>query len=521
MKKRVGDQLCITGVILLLTSFAWAAFDADLALAVRGLGGALIVSGLGVRGSASVTGRVWVGWLGLLLLVPGLFSLPLLLFLRFGTELRLSLSWQVFWFLGLVALCGAVLMVSATERALGLSERQARLHANVALLLGRAYQAKASPLRVRSDGFFQLALLLAGCLLALRWSGLPPAKLPGLLIAGWFVAEATVVLHEVAHAVWGVILGHEVAGITIGGGPLVIRFALGSVPVELGLLPLHGRVHFRFGDTATWRGMRQVAWAGPVSGILPLLLGTVGLLYFERGELAFWVSACAVLFGVLSLGQLSPERVHLGHRIEYSDGMWLFLNEAVRRQIFLVLELADLRSGLPASAEARALLPRFVDFWQQLKDEPNERQSTRLLAALAAAASDEKSSPLTESAMCQLFALGMLTTRALKDDELSGLEAAVDAYADGSASPLLKTRALDLSARALLFPLRAEAVPLAERWARRAIALRPEDPALYGTLGVALVERGEKAEAHGHLRHLLQHSRVSAERRLARRYLER
>jgi hypothetical protein len=471
MKKSVGNQLCILGVLLLLTSFGWAAFDADLALAVRGLGGALILSGLGVRGSATRAGRVWVAWLGLLLLVPGLIALPLLVFLRFDTHFAVSLSWLVFWFLGLIVLCGVVFLVATIERAVGLSEREEKRHASLALLMGRAYQSKADPLRLRSPGLFWLAVLLAEAVLAVRWSGLPMGKLPGLLLASWFVVEVTVVMHEIAHALWGIIMGYDVTGINVGGGPLVARFALGRVPVELRLLPTHGRVHFRFGETPSWRALRRVAWAGPVSGVLPLLLGTVGMLFFDRVEALFWVSTCAVLAGLVSLGQLSPEIARVDDRLGYTDGMWLFLNEAVRRQIFVVLELANLCAGLPASAEAHALLPRFLDFWARLQDESNEPQSARMLTALASVASDPESSPLSESPMCELFALGMLTRRALKDDDLGGLAVAVDAYVARSSPVFLKLRVLDLTARALLVAPTPQAASLAKRWSRRAVEL--------------------------------------------------
>ncbi len=470
MRKQVGTQLCITGVLILLTSFAWAAFDADLALAVRELGVALLVSGVGVRSSATAALRVWLGWLGLLLLVPGLFSLPLLTYLRFGSSFTVSFSWLVYWSLGLLASCGAVLMISATERRVGISERQEKLHADLALLMGRAYQAEADPLRVRSGGAFWIALLIAEAVLAVRWSGLPLAKLPALLIACWFVAEATTVLHELAHTLWGMVLGYDVADIRVGGGPSVARFALGSVPVELGLFPSHGRVHFRFGETPAWQGMRRVAWAGPVSGILPLFLGVLGLFFFERGETLFWISLSALLAGLLSLGQLSPELARVDDRLGYTDGMWLFLNEAVRRQTFVLLELANRCAGLPASDEAHALLPRFIDFWDHLQREANEPQSAQLLAALTpvAAAAD---SPLGESPLCELFALGMLTQRALKDDDLDRLELAVDAYDAGSAPLLLKTRALAVTARALAVPVTPQASLLAERWSRRAVEL--------------------------------------------------
>ncbi|MET0795668.1 MAG: hypothetical protein ABW061_29390 [Polyangiaceae bacterium] len=471
MKKQVGDQLCVIGVILLLTSFVWAAFDADLALAVRGLAGALIVSGLGVRGSVTPAGRILVGWLGWLVFVPALLSLPLLAFLHFSSEFRLWVSWLIFWFLGLCALCGAVFLLAARERAVGLSEQQGRVHASWALQLGRAYQAKADPLRVRSAGFFWPVVLCAEGALAVRWSGLPLGKLPGLLIASWFVIEVSAALHEIAHAVWGIILGYGVASIRIGSGPAVARFALGSVPVELGLLATHGRVNFRFGETPTWHGLRRVAWAGPVSGILPFALGTIGMFFFDRDQTAFLVSSCAVLAGLLSLGQLSPGLARVANRIGYTDGIWLFVNEAVRRQIFVLQELANLRAGRAASAEARAQLPRFVAFWEQLQRESNAPQRHRLLIALASVTSDAASSPLTESALCELFALGMLTQRALADDDLKGLEAAVDAYAEGSAPLPLKTRVLDVTAHALLSPARPAAVPLAERWARRAAEL--------------------------------------------------
>ena len=443
MKKQVGDQLCVIGGLLLLTSFAWAAFDADLALAVRGLSGALIVIGLGVRGSATQAGRVVAGWLGLLMFVPALIALPMLAFLHFGTQLRLALSWLVFWFIGLVALCGAAFLLSAKERRVGLSEQQQRIHARFALLLGRAYRAKADPLRVRPAGYLGLAALVAEGALAVRWAGLPLGKLPGLLIAGWFVLEFSLVLHEVAHAVWGIISGYEVASIRVGSGPRA-RFTLGAVPVELGVLPAHGRVHFRFGETPAWRGLRRVAWAGPVSGILPLALGVAGMFFFDRNETGFWIAACAAFGGFSSLAQLSPELVRIGDGIGYTDGLWLFLNDAVRRQVLVLQELAKLRAGFSASAEARAVLPRFVEFWERLQRQPNEPQRAQLIAALGSVTSNAEASPLTESALCELFALGMLATRALEDNELSALETAVDAYAERSAPLPFKTAVASL-----------------------------------------------------------------------------
>jgi predicted Zn-dependent protease len=105
-------------------------------------------------------------------------------------------------------------------------------------------------------------------------------------------------------------------------------------------------------------------------------------------------------------------------------------------------------------------------------------------------------------------------------DDASGLEAAIEPLLAGSTPPLFKARALDFLACSLLFPPVQAQLTLAERSARRALALYPKDPTLHGTLGSALVELGKTEEARGHLQYLLKHSLQRSDRRLARKYLK-
>ena len=77
---------------------------------------------------------------------------------------------------------------------------------------------------------------------------------------------------------------------------------------------------------------------------------------------------------------------------------------------------------------------------------------------------------------------------------------------------LFKTRALDLVSCALLFPPRAENVALAERWARRAVQLLPNDAVR--ELGRALVERGKKGGRATPPPPVFEHSRGTADRPL-------
>lgn len=53
---------------------------------------------------------------------------------------------------------------------------------------------------------------------------------------------AALVIHELAHAVTGWLVGLEVGGITFGYGPVVWRFQLGGVQIRLNTWPLSGRV---------------------------------------------------------------------------------------------------------------------------------------------------------------------------------------------------------------------------------------------------------------------------------------
>jgi len=406
MKKAIGNQLCITGVLILLTSFAWAAFDAELAFAVRSLGAALIVSGLGVRVSALSFGRVVVKWLGLLLLVPPLFALPLLSFFQVMGQSLLPHQGWCFWFLGLLAACGVVFVVSGSEHAPGLSAKQQRAYDELAWRLGRAYPSTADVLQTRWHGFLLPLYVAAGCAFAVGGAGLPSARLPVVLLGSALIVAATNALHELAHTLWGMVMGYDVTEIRVGGGPVVLRVPLGSVALELRLLPVHGRVRFAFNETAALRGLRSVAWAGPVSGLLPALLGILGMLFFERHEAGFWISVSGLIAGACSLAQLIP---NLGRRVSYRDGTWLFSNEAVRRQTWVLLELARFSAGQPASAEALAELPRFSEFWEPLTRASDAERRARLLAAIESVTSDAEASPLTESPLCEPFARGVLS----------------------------------------------------------------------------------------------------------------
>ena len=520
MRRGLGAAVSVFGLVALLASFAYSSTDADMGLGTRVVGAALIFVGGCVRTSDSTSGRAWVGLLGLAVCIPSLFALLLFGYLRLGMTFPMAIDRHVWLYLGVATAGGGLLAVVGSERSVAASDRYQRLHADLALMLGRVDLPRQAVWRDHVPDAIRLFCSVSLLGMFAIGAHLSPVQVLGLGSGAWLIAYGTIALHELAHAVCGRVCGYQVESMSIAGGPLLARFSIGSVSVHLGLLPAHGQVRFRFGGTPVWRGMRRVAWAGPASGVVPLCIGLAAMASSAGNSVAFWCAVIAVMCGAISVGQLIPERIRFGNHVVYSDGIWLFLSEHVRRQIVVVLELSRMRFGLPGSASIREAIPGFAEFWASLNSGPQKQQWASVLASLASATRPVAVSA-TEWDMCELFLLGTLLRLSLKENELGGLESAVDAYVIGSAPLLFKTRALDLATCALLFPPRTEGLALAERWARRAVEMLPDDVTLYGTLGVALIELGQKEEGRRHLRHFLQHSRGKMDRRLAREHLKR
>ena len=518
MRAGLGYALMAMGGCALVAAFAVHADD-NWAMSCAAVGVALFMIGGAARGSSSAVGRTWVGYAALLVFIPPLFALLLLAWMHWGTQFPLHVESEVWLVLGLATSCGAALALLSVERAASPADRHERVVVDLAIGIGSLDLAGVrSPRRGAHAAAFAVSVLLYPCV-AVLYGGLPVAQAVPLVGVGWAIQNATLILHELGHAMCGLALGYRVRRVTIGGAPLLASFNIGSARVELGLLPSHGFVEFDFGAVPVWVGLRRVAWAGPATGLLPFGVGIVGSLACVDSPFAFSVFLFLALFGFTSFGQLMPERIRIENRLIYGDGVWLFFPEPIRKHTLTVSDLIRLRLRMPVLATAQLMTPDFIGLYQRLDAEPAAQQRRTVLEALARTTPD--GSAVDESPMCELFLFGCLLrlSRALGDT--TGLEPTMDRISSSNVSPLFKARALDTLACSLVFPPVHAQLAFAERSARLALDLFPTDPTLHGTLGAALVELGKTAEARNHLLYLLKHSLQRSDRRLAREYLKR
>jgi len=518
----LGKGLMAMGVAALVAAAIGAHGEAAWATSGGAIAAALLVTGAGVLWSVTAMGRVWTGYLGLLLFIPSVVALSLFALLRSLTKIPLPNIDEIGLVLGLFTLSGASLALTATERAIPLADQQERLQVEFAFQ-GGSWTIDPKRRAAKTPTRFGSVLLLLGVpFSAVAFGQLPIAQAPALVAITWVIRQGVLALHELAHALCGLALGHGVRRIVIGGGAKSVSFKLGSASVVLGWLPSHGLVEFDFGALPVWTGLPQTAWAGPASGLLPFAVGLIGLLFYADSVFEFSAFAALVFFALLSIGQLVPFRARRGGAALHSDGMWLFLPETVLKHVLVCSHLPRLRVGLPTLVSAKVLMPRFVESYERIRTQTEAAQHQSVLALLASdARSAGFSSPVDDSPMCELFLLGALLRLSLVVEDTSGLVATVDRYVASPVPTLFKTRALDMLACGLLFPPQPELLPLAEEWSRRALTLSPDDLTLYGTLGAALIERGNREEGKRHLQHLLKHTRNRADRRLARKYLAR
>jgi tetratricopeptide (TPR) repeat protein len=101
------------------------------------------------------------------------------------------------------------------------------------------------------------------------WSGDDHVSLSLKIALACLMYPTALIIHELAHAVTGWLVGLEVGGITFGYGRSVWRFQLGAVQIRLNALPLSGRVYLgcekqRFPRARVWLATLM----GPLSNVL-------------------------------------------------------------------------------------------------------------------------------------------------------------------------------------------------------------------------------------------------------------
>lgn len=123
-------------------------------------------------------------------------------------------------------------------------------------------------------------LLLSGLFVADLVHNYEPVKLTALFIFLFWMP--LMVVHEAGHAVMAAVLNWRVLGVVLGAGPILGRWTVGGVPVQVRLIPFEGFV------LPVPRDLRQprlrsalIYFAGPATELLVVALLTV-LVGFDR-----------------------------------------------------------------------------------------------------------------------------------------------------------------------------------------------------------------------------------------------
>jgi Peptidase family M50 len=237
--------------------------------------------------------------------------LLLLAWLHWGTQFPLRVESEVWLELGLATACGAALALLAVERAIRPLDQHERLMVELAIGLGNLELALLKRGRRGTRAAASAAWVAIFPCLAVLYGGLPPLQAVPLLGFAWAIQQATLILHELGHALCGLALGYRVRRLVVGGAPKLATFNVGSASVELGLRPSHGLVEFDFGAVPVWVGLRRVAWAGPATGLIPLAAGIVGEVVYIRSRFAFFVFSLLIVYGLSSCAQLKDHGLAL------------------------------------------------------------------------------------------------------------------------------------------------------------------------------------------------------------------
>ena len=528
MRRVVGVCAVIVGALLLgvagfptVLSPAVASVEpGDTAFGALLSGASLLLTGFGIWAARTALARKLLSYASALLLVPGIMGGTLFGLLRQLGPYPTPGVWRYWLGCALATLCGTLTAVSTVEPAVPLVSRLERSLAESAMQLGLLDEKRlATPSHLTRTAVVRASaacLSLFVFLSLVAWNESFGAAW-SWLVAGWLIGWGTLAIHELAHALLARSLGYRVTRVSIGGFPRLPEFKLASVRFSLGLfLPSHGLVEFSSAPVPVWQAMRRVAWAGPASGALLAAVGFFVLVMVPGRSLTSQCAVVLAICGLVSLGQLFPERARIGNRVVHTDGTWLFMPEHILRQVAYLRWLSRLRISTAASSDAPSVGSPLLATWHRLSAEPVAEQRRGMVLALDALAS---AVPSVETHLLASFVLGCLARLSPEDEDFAAIEPLVTRFVAGEAPAIVKTRLLDVLACCVLFPPREALLLLAERWTRLALEMSPNDVTLYGTLGSVLVERGQKEEGQRMLRELLKRSTSMADRRIARRML--
>lgn len=136
---------------------------------------------------------------------------------------------------------------------------------------------------------------------------------------------AALVIHELAHAVTGRLVGLEVGGIVFGYGRAIWRFHLGAVPIRLNMWPLSGRVYLgcdqqRFPRARVWLATLM----GPLSNVLLVWAAAAGWHHLAPVIGTPVVGAWITVNLLIAFFNLLPSSgVDIGGNLYRSDGLAL------------------------------------------------------------------------------------------------------------------------------------------------------------------------------------------------------
>jgi hypothetical protein len=282
---------------------------------------------------------------------------------------------------------------------------------------------------------------------------------------------AAVALHEGAHALAATVLRVKVTSVEIGGGRRIGSLAVKGVPVVIAMLPFAGVTRHRgvAGRHAATRAVLLTA-AGPLAN---LVVGAV-LLAVAPPDGPGGAAARVVAVVNLGLGALTLVPVPRSRSNPHASDGWTVMAEilrrpAARRQRMAALDVT--RAGDLAVAgrygEAIAVLERVAT-----DDPASARGAVGLYGTCLVETGDRE-----------------------QGDRAHGLTAFVWDASVPAAQRALLANALAWDVMIRRRPFDDQALAHAERMARLAHRLRPEDVNVLNTLAVVLVHAGRAEEA--------------------------
>jgi tetratricopeptide (TPR) repeat protein len=287
--------------------------------------------------------------------------------------------------------------------------------------------------------------------------------------AVWFLSVFVVVipLHELGHAIAGILVGHKIKAIIIGAGPRLLSFTVAGAAVQINVLPLGGVTMGFPRPGAGWPRLRQWIFAagGPAANLAVYFVLTRLLGAHHDGTartFSFWSVAAMANWAVMVMN-LVPFRTAEG---ALSDGYAL-----LTIPFWGPRQMETLR----AAAEGRALLDAMnrndLDGASRIADELAARYPGNPLADMLIGTVLHHQNRHEEARVVWRRALANETEAARVPMHRNNL-----AFVDVVIGDSEGLREADLLSEA-------------------AIAARPEHPAIMGTRGAALVRLGRAAEA--------------------------